>query len=193
MGICRSTATGLLSLATVLLALSPWAESQTQPVPKLQVKPYQGCAWLTWNVPGDATIYRCTQSFDPREVEDPLLPICKLPKVYEGRSALDRHVAPGVPYYFQVKIGQRWLSAGPFRLPARKLAPSQNPWILVDKRHYALEVRTTTKLLKRYAFVMGGKPTNRKLVQDRASTPEGRYKIIGVQPKVQYHKAYDIN
>jgi len=40
---------------------------------------------------------------------------------------------------------------------------------------------------------MGRLPLKRKLRFDNASTPEGRYRLLGLQPDATYYKALDLN
>lgn len=139
-------------------------------------------------------LYRSTQPFDRTDLEDPECPIARLGLI-EGSAYLDNHVAPGTTYYYAGETDDGWwFQANPASLPPQKLAArTPDAWILIDKLQYCLEVHSHGQLLKRYPVSFGVGAHKRKLHQDRASTPEGRYLISGCQPKARWHKAYDIN
>ncbi|MEW6284000.1 MAG: L,D-transpeptidase, partial [Candidatus Eremiobacterota bacterium] len=54
------------------------------------------------------------------------------------------------------------------------------------------EVRDRGQAVKRYPVVMG-RGRGRKLRQDNASTPEGRYRLYNLQPRATFHRAYDVD
>jgi hypothetical protein len=139
-------------------------------------------------------LYRSTQPFLQEDLKDPTFPIANLGTV-EGTAYLDNRVAPGSTYYYAGETDDGWwYQANPASLPPRRL-PDQTPdaWILIDKLQYCLEVHSHGQMLKRYPVSFGVGAHKRKLRQDRASTPEGRYQISGRQPKAQWYKAFDIN
>ena len=110
-----------------------------------------------------------------------------------GSSYRDRSLAHGIDYWYEVESGgQRW-RLGPVRLPWKALPSAQRPWLRVDKSRYLLSVLEGQKVLKSYALAMGRQPLTRKMQFDQASTPEGRYQIIGLQPRATYYKALDID
>ncbi len=110
-----------------------------------------------------------------------------------GATYRDRDLAHGIAYWYQVESGGRFWRLGPIRLEWRPLPRSRRPWLLVDKSRYLLSILEGQKVLKRYAVAMGSRPMKRKLQLDRASTPEGRYRIVNLQPDATYHKALDID
>lgn len=73
------------------------------------------------------------------------------------------------------------------------LVPLTKPYFIIDKVHYYIEIRDDEQPKKRYPIALGRNPKRRKLYQDRASTPEGIYRIINLQPRATYYRAYDIN
>ena len=140
------------------------------------------------------TLYRSTQPFHHTDLGDPSFPICNLGTV-SGNCYVDEHVAPNTTYYYAGDTDDGWwFQANPAKLPPQSL-PEEVPdaWILIDKLQYCLEVHSHGELQKRYPVSFGVSAHKRKLRQDRASTPEGRYQIAGCQPKARWHKAYDIN
>jgi murein L,D-transpeptidase YafK len=78
-------------------------------------------------------------------------------------------------------------------IPSKPLPKLTRPSIFIDKVHYFLEIRDNDDQVKRYPVALGQDPFKRKLHQDNATTPEGRYKIINLQPNATFYKAYDIN
>jgi hypothetical protein len=105
----------------------------------------------------------------------------------------DSALAHGIPYYYEVASGGQLWRLGPVRLPWKPLPASRRPSLRVDKSRYLLSVFEGQRVLKRYAVAMGSRPMTRKLQMDQASTPEGRYRIINLQPEATYHKALDID
>jgi hypothetical protein len=78
-------------------------------------------------------------------------------------------------------------------IPDKDLPKLTRPSLLVDKVHYILEISEGGEVKKKYPLALGQDPVKRKLHQDRASTPEGHYRIINLQPRATYYRAYDIN
>lgn len=110
-----------------------------------------------------------------------------------GNRYRDSLMAQGMDYYYWLNWGGRQWKAGPLRLEWRPLPVSRRPWLRVDKSRYLLSVLEGERVLKSYALAMGRKPLTRKLEFDQASTPEGRYRLIGLQPEATYYKALDID
>ncbi len=139
-------------------------------------------------------LYRSTQAFVRNDLKDPTFPIACLGLV-EGTAYLDNRVAPGCTYYYAGETDDGWwYQANPAPMAGRALrADVRDAWILIDKLQYCLEVHSHGRMVKRYPVSFGREAHKRKLRQDRASTPEGRYQISGRQPKAQWHKAFDIN
>lgn len=139
-------------------------------------------------------LYRSTQAFEQGDLKDPTFPIACLGLV-DGTAYLDNRVAPGTTYFYAgVTDDGWWFQANPATVPPQALPPEvPDAWILIDKLQYCLEVHSHGSLLKRYPVSFGTAAHKRKLRQDRASTPEGRYQICGRQPKAKWYKAFDIN
>ncbi|MBS2037537.1 L,D-transpeptidase [bacterium] len=111
----------------------------------------------------------------------------------KGNRYQDNQLAHGLDYYYWLSSGGRQWKAGPLRLDWRPLPVSRHPWLRIDKSRYLLSVLEGEKVLKNYALALGRRPLRRKLEFDQASTPEGRYRIIGLQPEATYYKALDID
>ncbi len=67
------------------------------------------------------------------------------------------------------------------------------PVILINKKHYYLEIQYNGRTAKRYPISLGRDPFKRKLHQDNKTTPEGHYRIINLQEKATFYRAIDIN
>lgn len=78
-------------------------------------------------------------------------------------------------------------------IPEPKVPTMSRPHIMVDKLAYTMLLMDGDRVARRLPVALGQNPTNRKLHFDRASTPEGLYKITNLQPVATYHRAYDIN
>lgn len=139
-------------------------------------------------------LYRSTQPFELADLKDPTFPIACLGQV-DGTAFLDNRVAPGTTYFYAGQTDDGWWYQANPALVASQRLPDEVPdaWILIDKLQYCLEVHSHGEMVKRYPVSFGPGAHKRKLRQDRASTPEGRYQISGRQPKAQWHKAFDIN
>lgn len=110
-----------------------------------------------------------------------------------GVTYRDHQLAHGIPYWYEIQSGGRRWRLGPVRLNWRPLPRSRRPWLQVDKTRYLLSVLQGQQVLKRYAVALGSRPLTRKLQFDQASTPEGRYRIVNLQPEATYHKALDFD
>ncbi|MGE0493438.1 MAG: L,D-transpeptidase family protein [Vulcanimicrobiota bacterium] len=131
---------------------------------------------------------RLVRSLTPLDFPNP--PATEL----EGPSPyLDREVASGVTYQYSLIDGDRVLESSQVQVPATSLPALTHPRLVVDKIHYTLSVFDGPQRVKRYPFVMGGKPRQRKLCRDNASTPEGIYTIYNLQPQATFYRAYDID
>ena len=113
-------------------------------------------------------------------------------------SFVDKFTADGTRYYYVLEIQDK--SGKVFRSKPvsvktypGKLTPLSNPVIYIDKIHYVLSIVDNGKTVKRYNCCLGRNPFKRKLHQDCATTPEGYYSIIDLQPNYAYHKAYDLD
>lgn len=172
---------GLLFLAWAVVRLG-------HPVGDIDVQLWSDQVILRWA--GSAQIFRSTSPLSPDVLEGARLPVARM----KGSGLFrDRDLAHGVDYYYLLKIGSRWVSAGPVRLPTRQLCSSQHPWLSINKARYLLSVMEGTRLLKSYPIALGKEPVTRKLCFDNASTPEGRYQISNLQPQATYYRAFDID
>lgn len=113
-------------------------------------------------------------------------------------SFTDKYAADGTKYYYLLETRSRSgkvYRSNPITVTTtfRKLPGLRNPVIHIDKIHYLLEIEDGGKVVKRYACCLGRNPSDRKLHQDCATTPEGIYSIIDLQPNYAYHKAYDLS
>ena len=80
------------------------------------------------------------------------------------------------------------------KLPAPQIPVLSKPMLAVNKRAYTLALMDEKgKVYRRFPIALGFDPKGRKLHYDRACTPEGIYRISGVQPQATYYKAFDIN
>ena len=110
----------------------------------------------------------------------------------------DNFFADGTGYYYileiRLKKGKKiYSNTASIKIPAKKLPTLDSPEIHIDKLNYILEVKDNGVPVKKYPVSLGRNPVKRKLNQDNSSTPEGIYKIINLQPRATYYKAYDIN
>lgn len=131
------------------------------------------------------------------QVHLPVGEIALLPASANGKY-YDETFGSNYFYYYALKItmnnNKTIISdnAG-VKIPGKKLPSLTGPSIHIDKKGYTLTVLDNGVPVKRYPMVMGSKPKNRKLIMDMASTPEGIYEIIVLQPNATYYRAYDIN
>jgi hypothetical protein len=105
----------------------------------------------------------------------------------------DLAVADGTSYVYQAVAGPARSTPVVVAVPPRALPPLRKPAFRVDKAAYVLAVVDGGRVVKRYPFSMGRAPKRRKLHFDNASTPEGVYRIVGVQPRATYYKAFDLD
>lgn len=75
----------------------------------------------------------------------------------------------------------------------RPFSRLQNPSLLVDKTGRTLEVLDGDSVVKRCTIDLGRDPVKRKLHQDKATTPEGIYRIVRLRPTTSFHKAFDLS
>ena len=104
-----------------------------------------------------------------------------------------------VPLHYQLRLdfpdGRKVYSdVVTIKLAAPQIPPLKKPIIAVDKSAYTLAVLDSKgSVMRRFPIALGYDPKGRKLHYDRACTPEGIYRISGVQPRATYYKAFDIN
>jgi len=113
-------------------------------------------------------------------------------------SFTDESVAHNTTYYYLAKIEAEsklpiFSNVVSVSIPNVSLGPLARPNFLIHKLHYYLEIRDSEQPKKRYPIALGQDPIRRKLHQDNASTPEGIYRIVNLQPKATFYKAYDLN
>ena len=147
-----------------------------------------GQVHLSWTKAATCELWRSTSGWDYRPDK---VPACI---VYAGssNSVVDATAAPGTTYFYELRLqGSKYRIQ--FKTPRQPLAALSRPELRVDKEHYVLEVWDQGLLRKRYPIALGRDPKKRKLHFDNATTPEGNYRIVGLQPDATYYKAYDID
>lgn len=134
-----------------------------------------------------------------RDIDTLGLPVTVLrfPAGNPDAKLVDSMFADNVTYHYRALVrgpgGEAWSNADSVRVPDRELGTITGSSLLVDKLNYFLEVRDGGESRKRYPVALGREPRNRKLVMDRASTPEGIYRISNEQPRATFHKAFDLD
>lgn len=111
----------------------------------------------------------------------------------QGNRLLDSLVPDGVRLYYAAEHPDGRLETAEIVRPRKRLPTLLYPRIQVDKLSYILSVLEGDEVVKRYPISLGGNPTNRKFCYDRLSTPEGLYRIINLQPRATFYRAYDID
>ena len=144
-------------------------------------------------------LYRSTSPLDG-EIDTIAMPVTVLRFPLDESDAVlvDSMVAHNVTYYYRARVrrgllADMWSNVDSVRVPDVAIGTGAGPSLLVDKIHYFLEVRDGGGVRKRYPVALGGRPRNRKLCLDRASTPEGVYRIVGAQPRATFYKAFDLD
>jgi len=111
----------------------------------------------------------------------------------------DSFVAPGTVYsYYAVGYhgSQKRGSTVQFvRQPDRVSPPltTGNPLLIVDKMNYILDVVVDGETVQRYPLVMWSNPFFRKTWRDRASTPEGIYRITWIDERSSFHRSLHLS
>jgi hypothetical protein len=161
-----------------------------------------GVVELSWSPPRRQTprqqiLLRSTT--DLRTTKDAVaFPIARL-DAHGSLSSYNDALAPqGVPLSYQLQLiyedGQAEYSSVAFvTLPAPRVGALSQPSLLIDKPAYTLSLLDRGLTVRRFPIALGANPVNRKLHLDRASTPEGRYRIVGLQPRAEYYRAYDLD
>jgi len=113
-------------------------------------------------------------------------------------SFKDETAAHNTKYYYLLEITDKdgklhYSETISVQIPQKALPALKNPTLHFDKTAYILNVLDGGRPVKRYPICQGSDPVKRKLHQDNSTTPEGIYKIVNLQPKATYYKAYDIN
>lgn len=107
---------------------------------------------------------------------------------------LDPAPADGVTYLYQLHAGAHASGVVALTTAARPLpAVVAAPRLRVDKATYVMTLLDGERVIRRLPFAMGRAPTRRKLHFDNASTPEGIYRVVALQPRATYHKAFDLD
>lgn len=143
-------------------------------------------SWGEVRVPVEGTVYRCTRRLTWAEAQTGRFPAARLQA--QGGMLVDPAPPDGVTLFYISRQGTVAVTTPPVTLPQLSA-----PRLLIDKLNYVLAVQDEGRIVKRYPVALGQNPVNRKLCQDRASTPEGRYRIINLQPEATFFKAYDID
>lgn len=148
---------------------------------------------LRYGSSAPSVLERCTADLSRYRVTDARLPVVRVALPGAAGELLDTQVADNTSYYYRLK-SEDGVAFEVVRIdtPNRPLPALSSPDILIDKLNYYVEVRESGRPVKRYPFTMGSRP-GRKVCLDRASTPEGRYKISGLQWESNYYVAYDLN
>ncbi len=126
-------------------------------------------------------------------------PIVGLDANQHLNNFLDREAPHDVTLYYQLRLdfedGRKIYSeVDTVKLQAPEMPALKNPMIAVNKRAYTLSVMDGQgNVHRRFPIALGQNPKGRKLHYDRACTPEGVYRICGVQPQATFYKAFDIN
>ncbi len=126
-------------------------------------------------------------------------PIVGLDANPQHDSFRDWEAPHDVPLHYQLRLdfpdGRKVYSdVVTIKLPAPRIPPLDNPMLAVSKSAYTLSlVDSKGTTVRRFPIALGYDPKGRKLHYDRACTPEGVYRISGVQPRATYYKAFDIN
>lgn len=184
-------------------AASPPQDNRVQAGFQMEAQAVEGGVSVRWSGPlveiVEAVLYRSTSDLARTRLDEVRYPIAvrRLPPDRVG-TLQDDTAPPGVPLFYQVRLAE---ASGRFHygpvasveLPARKLPRLARPSLLVDKEDYTLVVRDGGRTVKRYPVALGRNPFRRKLHQDNASTPEGRYRVYNLQPQATYYRAYDLD
>lgn len=147
-------------------------------------------------------LYRSVAKLTDSNIDKIRYPITEFRITPEGGSTtfFDHHVAHNVTYHYLALIrkkGQNLTIAASntveISVPDVAIGEPANLVILIDKRHYYLEIQNKGKAVKRYPVSLGRDPIKRKIHQDNKTTPEGLYKIINIQQNATFYKAIDID
>lgn len=125
-------------------------------------------------------------------------PVAEVSLPWGTRSYLDELAPQGVSLYYQMvtqtsKRNQYQSQVAEVSLPAPEVDGLADPSLLVDKADYSLQLLDKGKVVRRFPIALGADSTGRKLHQDRASTPEGVYRIAALQSSALHHRAIDLD
>lgn len=124
--------------------------------------------------------------------------VASIPLGIRDVSFVDLQAPDGVPLYYQVKIDtsegtQLYSNVVKIVSPVPSVHRINDPVIFINKLHYVLLVMDGDEILRSFPIALGSKPSERKLHFDRASSPEGVYKIQNLQPHATFYRAFDLN
>lgn len=163
----------------------------------LQVEESADGVRLSWTATGRETVlYRSTSPLGQTRLNDVRFPIVTIRPT--GQEYVDHELPAGVTVRFQLRVRDErgkhhYSEVMAVDTPDVPLPRVEHPTLFVDKTRYVLEVRDGGRTVKRYPIALGRNPRKRKLHQDNASTPEGRYRILGLQPQATFYRAYDLD
>lgn len=168
---------------------------------RLEAGPTVRAFLITENIPAvrRVELYRSTSRLDgAADTTKFPITVYKFPRRQRDCGLVDSMVADNVLYYYRAKFTladgtQEWSNVDSVRIPDRRLQPARGLRLVVDKVHYILEVWDQGGLKKRYPLALGRNPFSRKLHEDNATTPEGMYKIVDIQPYTSTRRAFDLN
>ncbi len=159
--------------------------------PTLLLEPLGERAHFRYQTSEPALLTRSTADLSPGRNEANA-PMRRLALPDKDGEFVDCRLADNTIYFYRLEAAGWCSTTHRVVTPDRALPPLSNPDILIDKVNYCLEVRDHGLPVKCYPFSMGPRP-GRKVCLDRASTPEGRYRISRVQPETDFFCAYDLN
>ncbi len=139
-----------------------------------------------------AVLERSTADLSRYGAVDDRLPVRRVDLPGVKGDLIDGDVADNTTYYYRLALDGAFSPVCSVTTPNRPVPPLTAPSILIDKVNYYLELRDGGVPVKRYPFSMG-KRCGRKVCLDRASTPEGRFRITGIQFESNYYAAYDLD
>lgn len=143
-------------------------------------------------------ICKSTSQFNPTYFKTNTEPISrKVIPFQEEVTLIDEKVADGVVYNY-LAVVEVFNNIYTSEFAQVETAPEdlpelRDPYFLIDKSNYILEVHDGAELVKTYPIALGRNPVKRKMNQDNQTTPEGIYTIYNLQPNATYYKAFDIN
>jgi len=144
-----------------------------------------------------SVLLRSTNDLETR-LESHDFPVAEIPVSLSEVSYRDLQAPDSSKLYYRLKLKSTsgttfWSNVVRVHTPVPNLGKLSNPSILIDKLNYVLLLLDGDTIARSFPIALGANPHNRKLHFDRASTPEGLYEVIGLQPKATYYRALDIN
>lgn len=148
-------------------------------------------AGLTYQTSAPAVLERSTADLSRWQAVDDRIPVLRIALPATEGTYVDTQTADNTTYTYRLVLDGWYSPVCTVTTPDRPLPELVQPDLLIDKVNYYLEVRDLGVPVKRYPISMGPR-CGRKVCLDRASTPEGRYQISGVQLETDYHSAFDL-